>query len=403
LSGNGCIAGHYYFSSSQVQTVSVGALGTDTTFAGTIIDNAVGNPAFGNNDGAANNALALSKVGSGTLTLTGNSSYSGPTSINAGTLKLTGILGGTGTVTVASGATLAGTGTIAGSVALAAGGSIAPGNAGTGTLSVSGSLSLSDGSVLNLEVSGTANSDLVTVASGVATSGTTTLNFTSVAGFGGGSFPIIVTSGSLDPGSFAVGALPPSYSCSLSASNGVLWACLSTLPAVPTGLSAIAGDRSVSLSWNPSGLSTGYKLKRSTTSGTGYVAVASGTATSYVDNTGLTNGTTYYYVVSAVNGALDSGNSSEVSARPSGPFTWGEQSGSKIGLGPDGQGNTVASLTVPASVLGHTYQLQYSATLASGSWTNLGSPVAGTGGQIVISAITDPGARKGFFRLLITR
>ncbi len=61
LSGNGCIAGHFIFSSSQIQTLSVGALGTDSTFSGSIIDNAVNNAAFGNADGAANNVLALTK------------------------------------------------------------------------------------------------------------------------------------------------------------------------------------------------------------------------------------------------------------------------------------------------------------------------------------------------------
>src|SRR5262249_15744082 len=46
-----------------------------------------------------------------------------------------------------------------------------------------------------------------------------------------------------------------------------------------------------------------------------YTTVASPTTNSYTD-TGLTNGTTYYYVVTAVNGAGESGNSNEANATP---------------------------------------------------------------------------------------
>src|SRR5262249_42628510 len=56
---------------------------------------------------------------------------------------------------------------------------------------------------------------------------------------------------------------------------------------------------------------------RSTTSGGPYAVVGSPSSTSFTD-TGLTNGTTYFYVVSAVNSAGESANSSPVSATPSG-------------------------------------------------------------------------------------
>ncbi len=67
----------------------------------------------------------------------------------------------------------------------------------------------------------------------------------------------------------------------------------------PAGLVATAGNATVTLSWNPSPGATNYNVKRSTTSGGPYTAVASLSGTAYTD-TGLINGTTYYYVVTAV-------------------------------------------------------------------------------------------------------
>lgn len=89
-------------------------------------------------------------------------------------------------------------------------------------------------------------------------------------------------------------------------------------PASPSGLSAIAGNASVTLSWAASSGATNYTVKRATTSGGPYTTVAANvTATSYT-NTGLTNGTTYYYVVSASNTAGTSADSVQVSAVPQG-------------------------------------------------------------------------------------
>ena len=93
-----------------------------------------------------------------------------------------------------------------------------------------------------------------------------------------------------------------------------------TIPATPTGLAATAGNAQVILTWTGSSGATSYNLKRSTTNGSGYTTVSSPTAPAYTD-TGLTNGTAYYYVVSAVNSAGESGNSSQVTATPVAPNT----------------------------------------------------------------------------------
>ncbi len=91
-----------------------------------------------------------------------------------------------------------------------------------------------------------------------------------------------------------------------------------SIPGTPSGLIATVGNQQVALSWNAVSGATGYHVKRSTTSGSGYAQIASPADTSYTD-TGLTNGTIYYYVVSAVNSAGESGNSGEASAKPAAP------------------------------------------------------------------------------------
>lgn len=86
-------------------------------------------------------------------------------------------------------------------------------------------------------------------------------------------------------------------------------------PAVPTGLQATAGNAQVSLAWTVSTGATSYHVKRGTTNGGPYTQVAAPTTTTDTDS-GLTNGTTYYYVVSALNVAGESANSSQISATP---------------------------------------------------------------------------------------
>jgi len=91
----------------------------------------------------------------------------------------------------------------------------------------------------------------------------------------------------------------------------------SSPPPAPAGLKATAGNAQVSLSWTASSGATSYNVYRGTSAGgESPTPIATGvTATSYT-NTGLTNGTTYYYKVAAVNAAGTSGLSAEASAMP---------------------------------------------------------------------------------------
>jgi fibronectin type 3 domain-containing protein len=94
-----------------------------------------------------------------------------------------------------------------------------------------------------------------------------------------------------------------------------------TAPAAPANLQATAGDGSVELTWNSVTGADTYTVKRSTTSGGTYTTLQAGVTTpTYTDNT-ATNGTTYYYVVSASNTAGESANSTQASATPEAPLT----------------------------------------------------------------------------------
>jgi hypothetical protein len=88
-------------------------------------------------------------------------------------------------------------------------------------------------------------------------------------------------------------------------------------PDAPTGLNATTGSNLVSLNWvAATGSPTSYNVKRSANSGGPYLKVGATTAPTVTYNDSVLGGQTYYYVVSAVNGAGESADSSQVSASP---------------------------------------------------------------------------------------
>jgi len=91
-------------------------------------------------------------------------------------------------------------------------------------------------------------------------------------------------------------------------------------PPAPSGLTAAAGDTEVALSWSASEGAATYNVKRSDTSGGPYTAVQTGITGTTCTDTGLTDGNTYYYVVSAVNAGVEGSDSPEVAATPTGPM-----------------------------------------------------------------------------------
>ncbi|WP_224367932.1 glycoside hydrolase family 6 protein [Hyalangium versicolor] len=86
-------------------------------------------------------------------------------------------------------------------------------------------------------------------------------------------------------------------------------------PLPPTGLTATSGNQQVALSWAAALGATSYTVKQGTASSGPFATIATVTGTSYTQ-TGLTNGTTYYFVVSASNSHGESVNTSAVSGTP---------------------------------------------------------------------------------------
>ena len=286
-------------SATGTTTLEVGNLGTSTSIAGNL------------NNGTTK-VLALTKVGTGTLTLLGSSNYSGGTTVNRGTLMANGTLTGTGAAVVNSGGTLAGTGTVSAPVTIASGGTLAPGNGNGGVLTLAGALSLQDGGVLEMSLGTT--SSRVSVGGAFSASGIVTINLKALDGVGPGTYPLITGATGISEANFTVGAIPAGYACALSASDGTLSATVAIPPAIPASLSATSGTSEIVLNWAASPSAASYNIKRSTESGSGYETIATGITTTGYTDTGLTVGTTYYYLVSAVNPLGESDDSSEASA-----------------------------------------------------------------------------------------
>lgn len=218
------------------------------------------------------NITQLKKLGTGALTLSGSSTYTGGTIVGAGMLAFAAGSGG-----------------------------------------VSGSLQLTNGAVCQIQtalpvlantayVSMNAGSQLyLGAAQNLAVSNLTLNGILQPAGTWGSTISPAVNKNDAyftGPGVLWAGVPPPS-------------------PLVPTDLLPMSGDSQVVLSWTASSGANSYRVKRSLTNGGPYTVIAnvSSTANNYVD-TGLGNGTNYFYVVSALNAGGESQNSAQVNVTP---------------------------------------------------------------------------------------
>jgi autotransporter-associated beta strand protein len=259
----------------------------------------------------------LTKTGNGTWTLTGSNTYSGATSVTAGTLGIS-QSNSTSSLAVAAGATLA----------------LGGANGSPGPLVLSGALALGGGSNLNIVLGSRASDSIQISGTYVAPVGTVYINLSSnQGGLSAGTYNLITGATGISAANFALGSAPTGYGYALSASNGTLSLTVEPPPSQPTGLNATGSNASVVLGWTAASGSVSYNIKRSPTSGSGYVTIASGvTAPAYTDDS-VSNGTTYYYVVSAVNVAGESPNSTQASAMPVGVGTLPTPPWAKIDVG----------------------------------------------------------------------
>jgi len=205
-------------------------------------------------------------VTGGTLNLTANNNYAGPTLVSNGTLSVQGTLQGSGVVTVNSGARLAGNGTIAGSVTN--NGTLAPGTDVIGTLTVNGNLVFGAGATHLARLNKSANTnDLVRGLTQVQYAGTLVL--TNLAGSlaANDSFKLFDAAGAAYSGSFA-SVVPATPGAGLTwdlthlTTDGTVRVASGGVDLTPINVTAVFTNSSVSLSWPANHI--GWRLQTQT-------------------------------------------------------------------------------------------------------------------------------------------
>jgi hypothetical protein len=157
-----------------------------------------------------------------------------------------------------------------------------------------------------------------------------------------------------------------------------------TIPSAPTGVTATGGDTQVTLSWTAVTGASSYNIYWSTTSGvtTSTGTRIAGVSSAYVQ-TGLGAGTTYFYIVTAVNGAGESGPSVQASATTNAPTTVPAVPTAVTASG----GVKQVTLSWAAVSSATSYNVYWSAT--SGVTTATGTKVSGVTSPYVQTGLTD--------------
>ena len=140
-------------------------------------------------------------------------------------------------------------------------------------------------------------------------------------------------------------------------------------PAKPSGLTAAPGSGKVTLTWNAASGAASYHVLRSAASGyAGAKALAVNVTTTGYTDTGLTNGTTYYYQVTAVNANGHSGSSNQASAQPVAPPA--APTGLKATAGAAGSKTITVSWTASSGAT--SYRVSRSTT-SGGTYSQVGT------------------------------
>jgi len=156
------------------------------------------------------------------------------------------------------------------------------------------------------------------------------------------------------------------------------------LPPPVGGLTATVTGNSTTLNWNaPVGsYITGYKVKRATVSGGPYTTLAANvTSTTYQDNT-ITAGTTYYYVVTAVDSIGEGPNSAQLVVSESYDTALPLLTPGSTVIGTPGSWNNVGDTVVKA--FDNDISTFFNGPVADGDWTGLD---LGNGSLKVVTSI----------------
>ena len=382
-------------SASNPLTVNGGTLLSDNgwgaSWSGPITLNAtvIANASWGLTcSGVISGAGGFTKLGSNTLTLSGSNSFTGANRITAGTLTCTNAAAlGTGPLDIITGAKVnlnfTGNRTISG-LKFNSGAPLAPGTygsttspatnkndtyfSGNGTVTIlpqtTTTLALTSGSTpsapglpltFTASVAGTSPTGTVSFFSGAALLGSGTLN---------GAFQASFTTSSLAIGPHNITARYAGNGTNgTSTSEALPVEIISLLPPAPTNLVAAPGGSRVGLTWTLSNGAASYYIKRSLTNGGPYAVIGNPGTASYDDLTAI-NGTTYYYVVSAINTAGESTNSNQVSAIPSLVPSTTTLASSPVATGPYGTSVTfTATVSAPGDPATGTVTFMNGATL----------------------------------------
>jgi fibronectin-binding autotransporter adhesin len=160
------------------------------------------------NGASPGSTLALTKTGTGTITLSGANTYTGATTVNGGTLLINGSTAAGSAVTVNNSGTLGGTGTVSGTVDVKSGGTLSPGTS-PGTMTT-GAVTLENGSTFAVDLTATSGNDVLVAPSvtlgTLVTGPNLSLNITGSLSIGQQFFIVNNTGANAVSGVFAQGA-----------------------------------------------------------------------------------------------------------------------------------------------------------------------------------------------------
>jgi autotransporter-associated beta strand protein len=239
---------------------------------------------------------AVAKQGTGKLTLTGGSTYTGATMVSAGTLWINGSLS-TGPVFVVAGATLGGNGSMGGSVIVNSGGTLAPGTGGAGTLTIGGGLTLSGNLFFKLNKSSAQSNDYAAVSGTLINAGTGMLTVTNLGPALAAGDRFVLFNQPVSNGN-ALTIVPPagaSFTNNLSVDGSIrVLTVPGSIASNPTNITINVSGNSLALSWPVD--HTGWQLQSNTNLANGnWLDVAGGAGTNQMSvPVALTNQSMYF-------------------------------------------------------------------------------------------------------------